>query len=85
MADAVELSRMHFAKSFRLATGFTPHEYLLFRRIEWAKNAMLNSRMNLCEIALEAGFQAQAHFSTVFKRFTGTSPAKWKLDNIPRR
>lgn len=83
MAEAVGLSRMHFAKSFRLATGFTPHEYLLFRRIEWAKTAMLTSKMNLCEIALEAGFQAQAHFSTVFKRFTGTSPAQWKLANMP--
>lgn len=81
MATAVDLSRMHFAKSFRLATGFTPHEYLLFRRIEWAKNAMMTSRMNLCEIALEAGFQAQAHFTTVFKRFTGTSPARWKEEN----
>lgn len=81
MAEAVDLSRMHFAKSFRLATGFTPHEYLLFRRIEWAKSAMLTSRMNLCEIALEAGFQAQAHFSTVFKRFTGATPAQWKIEN----
>jgi AraC-like DNA-binding protein len=81
MASAVGLSRMHFAKSFRLATGFTPHEYLLFRRIEWAKQAMLTSSLNLCEIALEAGFQAQAHFSTVFKRFTGTSPARWKEAN----
>lgn len=82
MAASVDLSRMHFAKSFRLATGFTPHEYLLFRRIEWAKNAMLNSKLGLCEIGLEAGFQSQAHFSTVFKRFTGMSPARWKEDNM---
>jgi AraC-like DNA-binding protein len=80
MAAAAGLSKMHFAAQFRAATGFRPHEYLLFQRIERAKAAMTNSELSLAEIALSVGFQAQAHFSTVFKRFTGKSPGQWKQE-----
>jgi AraC-like DNA-binding protein len=80
MADAVGLSRMHFAAQFRIATGLRPHEYLLFQRIEHAKCIMLETETPLVEVALSVGFQAQAHFSTVFKRFTGRSPARWKRE-----
>jgi AraC-like DNA-binding protein len=31
------------------------------------------------DVALAVGFQTQAHFSTVFKRLTGTTPARWRL------
>jgi AraC family transcriptional regulator len=80
MAAAVGLSKMHFAAQFRVATGFRPREYLLFKRIERAKAMMTASRMPLVEIAFAVGFNAQAHFSTVFKRFTGRSPAQWKQE-----
>jgi AraC family transcriptional regulator len=80
MAAAVGLSKMHFAAQFRVATGFRPREYLLFKRIERAKAMMTASSMPLVEVAFAVGFNAQAHFSTVFKRFTGKSPAQWKQE-----
>lgn len=80
MAAAAGLSKMHFAAQFRAATGFRPHEYLLFRRIERAKAIMTATNMPLVEVAFSVGFNAQAHFSTVFKRFTGKAPAQWKQE-----
>jgi len=80
MADAVGLSKMHFATQFRAATGFRPREYLLFRRIEQAKAIMTATDTPLVQVALSVGFNAQAHFSTVFKRFTGKAPAQWKQE-----
>jgi AraC-like DNA-binding protein len=41
--------------------------------------------MPLAEIALTVGFQAQAHFSTVFKRLTGETPARWRCSVIRDR
>jgi AraC-like DNA-binding protein len=41
--------------------------------------------MALAEIALSVGFQAQAHFSTVFKRLTGETPARWRFSVIRDR
>jgi AraC family transcriptional regulator len=78
LAGATGLSRMHFAAQFRAATGRRPHEYLLGRRIEVAKALLADQDRPLVEIALSVGFQEQSHFSTVFKRHTGTSPAAWR-------
>jgi AraC family transcriptional regulator len=78
MATVVGLSKMHFAAQFRAATGLRPHEYLLSQRIEHAKCALSRSKMPIAEIALSVGFQTQAHFATVFKRFTGEPPAQWR-------
>jgi AraC-like DNA-binding protein len=82
LAAVSGLSRMHFAAQFRVATGFRPHEYLLSRRVERAKSLLLGVDMPLAEVALSVGFQAQAHFSTVFKRLTGDSPAQWRRANM---
>jgi AraC-like DNA-binding protein len=82
MAAAAGLSKMHFAAQFRAATGYRPHEYLLFKRIERAKAILAEGQMSLVEAAFSTGFNAQAHFSTVFKRFTGKSPARWKQERL---
>jgi AraC family transcriptional regulator len=85
MAAAAGLSKMHFAAQFRAATGLRPHEYLLSLRIERAKAFLAAGQMSLVEVAFSTGFNAQAHFSTVFKRFTGTSPARWRQQQLAWR
>jgi AraC family transcriptional regulator len=81
IAAASGLSRMHFAAQFRAATGVRPHEYLLQRRIEHARELLLTSRLPLVEIAFEVGFKTQAHFTTVFARFVGETPNVWRQRN----
>jgi AraC-like DNA-binding protein len=69
---------MHFAAQFRAATGYRPREYLLHQRIEHAKLLLSNTDTPLAEVALAVGFCTQAHFSTVFKRIAGETPARWR-------
>ena len=78
LAKVAGLSRMHFAAQFRAATGYRPREYLLHQRIERAKSLLSNTDTALAEVALIVGFCTQAHFSTVFKRITGDTPARWR-------
>ncbi|WP_426610479.1 helix-turn-helix domain-containing protein [Bradyrhizobium sp. McL0616] len=78
LAKVAGLSRMHFAAQFRAATGYRPREYLLHQRIERAKSLLSNSETGLAQVALTVGFCTQAHFSTVFKRMTGDTPARWR-------
>ena len=78
LATVAGLSRMHFAAQFRAAMGMRPHQYLLKRRIERAEDLLKQAEMSLVEIALTVGFQTQAHFTTVFKRFAGDTPHQWK-------
>ena len=78
LAAVVGLSRMHFAARFRAATGMRPREYVLSRRIARAKELMAVYDGTLVKIALDAGFQSQAHFCTVFKRLSGITPSTWR-------
>lgn len=79
LAAVAGLSRMHFAALFRAATGYRPHEYLLWRRIEKAKAMLRLAELPVVQVALDVGFQAQSHFTTVFKRLTGFTPANWRI------
>jgi AraC-like DNA-binding protein len=78
LASVAGLSRMHFASQFRMATGLRPHEFLLRRRIQRAEELLFHSPMQIIQIALAVGFQSQAHFTTVFKRFTSCTPHQWR-------
>jgi AraC family transcriptional regulator len=88
LAAVAGLSRMHFASQFRVATGLRPHEFVLSQRICRSKELLGNSQMPIVEIAFAVGFQTQAHFTTVFKRFAGSTPRQWRTENqilAPRR
>ena len=81
LAAIAGLSRMHFASQFRAATGLRPHEFVLRRRIQRSRELLRNSQMAIVEIAFAVGFQTQAHFTTVFKRFAGHTPRQWRMAN----
>lgn len=78
LAAAAGLTRMHFAAQFRAATGLRPHHYVLRRRVVRACELMRCSDLPLVQIALAVGFQTQAHFTTVFRRFIGETPHRWR-------
>ena len=81
MAAVAGLSRMYFAAQFRAATGIRPHVFLLRRRIDRAKQMLIETEMTLVDVALSVGFQNQAHFTTVFRRFVGETPYRWRCGN----
>ena len=78
VAEHAGLSRMHFAAQFKTATGLSPHAFMLNRRIEKAKQMLLELAAPLSQIAFEVGFQSQGHFTTVFRKYTGTTPGRWR-------
>jgi AraC-like DNA-binding protein len=78
LAQAAGLTRMYFAAQFRAATGLRPHEYVLRCRIEKAQIMLTTSDAPIADVALTVGFTSQAHFTTVFKRFTSVTPYRWR-------
>jgi AraC family transcriptional regulator len=72
------LSASHFGRAFRQATGIPPHRWLTRRRVERAKELLLEGSLNLAEIALACGFVDQSHLSRVFTRYEGHTPGKWR-------
>jgi AraC family transcriptional regulator len=85
IARSTGLTRMHFAAQFRAATGMRPHDYLLQRRIESAQMLLTKTKQGLLDIALEAGFRSQAHFTTVFRQWVGETPARYRAQVAMQR
>jgi AraC-like DNA-binding protein len=73
IASIAALSRFHFNRSFRRATGITPHRYLIQCRIRTALHRMARSSA-LADLALELGFSDQSHFTRTFRKLVGVSP-----------
>lgn len=78
LAEITRLSTSYFSAAFRATFGTSPHDYISRRRIDHAKQLMLNTDTPLCEIALDCGFADQSHLCRVFRRFTGQTPATWR-------
>lgn len=78
VAASTGLTRMHFAAQFRSTTGYSPHAYLLRRRIEHAQKLLCSSALSVLDVALSCGFGSHAHFTTVFGRMVGEPPNSWR-------
>lgn len=78
MGREVEISPLYLARAFKTAVGQSPHQYVLSRRIERAKELLRNSDMPIVDVALAAGFSSQSHLSHWFLRHMGVSPAVYR-------
>jgi AraC-like DNA-binding protein len=70
-----QLSRFDLARQFRAHFGTTPYRYSVMRRLERAKES-LGSRP-IAQVALDAAFSDQAHFSRAFKQTYGLTPRRY--------
>jgi len=67
-----------FTRKFRQAVGHTPHQYRLRLRVEHARAWLREGIMTIEEVATKSGFCDRFHFSRVFKRVMGVSPAAFR-------
>jgi AraC-like DNA-binding protein len=75
-AAALERSVPHLVRSFTRQFGVSPHAYVIGRRIEAARHALLRG-VRPADVAVSVGFYDQAHFTRHFKRHTSVTPAKF--------
>jgi AraC family transcriptional regulator len=79
MAVVARLSVHHFARQFKAATGLPPHQYVLARRVERAKQLLqAGTDLSLAEVAAHAGFSDQSQFTRHFKRLVGVTPGQFR-------
>jgi len=74
LASVVGLSVSHFNTLFREAVGLSPHQYLIRRRVERAKNLLGEGKLSISQIASETGFAHQSHLARHMHRVLGVSP-----------
>jgi len=78
MAAEIELSPFYLSRVFKAELGQSPHQYVLARRVELAKELLRNSDQAIADVALAAGFSSQSHLSNWFLRTVGVSPAMYR-------
>jgi AraC family transcriptional regulator len=78
LSALVQRSEAHFSRCFKHTFGEAPHAFVVRRRLELAKQYMLETNTTLSEIALRCGFADQAHLSKRFREVTGQPPAAWR-------
>ena len=63
---------------FKAATGLPPHQYVIARRVERAKQLLQGGDFTLAEVAARAGFSDQSQFCRHFKRLVGVTPGQFR-------
>ncbi|WP_159587665.1 helix-turn-helix domain-containing protein [Chelativorans xinjiangense] len=78
LARTAGVHHVHLAREFRRRFGCTVGHYIRQRRIEFGCHRLTASQDSLSEIALDAGFADQSHFTNTFRRLVGISPGAFR-------
>lgn len=75
MAGVANLSRYHFSRQFKRATGLTPHRYVIECRVERARELLSNTELSVGDVASAVGFANQSHLARHVRRRFGVAPS----------
>jgi AraC family transcriptional regulator len=78
IAAVANMSKYHFAKSFRQAMGIAPHQYLVKLRVEKARKLLAQNKMSVEEVANTVGYADRGHFAAQFRKIVGISPNRYR-------
>lgn len=76
LADYANLDKFHLCRAFRTQVGMPPHAYLTQLRVARAQ-AMLRRGERASDVAPLVGFYDQAQLTRHFRRWVGTTPARY--------
>jgi len=82
LANLVCLSADYFSKSFKDIMGIRPMEYVSRKRIERAQMLLITTNLSITQIAEKVGICNNSYFSTLFKKFTLSTPEEYKKRNL---
>ncbi len=69
-----------FKRDFFKIYGIPPAKWLSRKKLDYARNLLLNTDMLVGDVCSEAGFESVAHFSRLFKQHFGISPSQAKVE-----
>ena len=78
IAERLSLNTSYFSRIFSEQIGRSPKQYLLNKRIERAKELLIETNASIFDIANSVGYDDQLYFSRVFKKKTTLSPIEYR-------
>lgn len=78
LADRYALSKSHFSREFKKFLGYSPIEYLIKMRMNFAKSLLQFSSLSIEEIAYACGMNGANHFTQLFKKTESITPSAYR-------
>jgi AraC family transcriptional regulator len=78
LAELVDLSLYHFARTFAQSFGAPPHRYHMARRMDRAQSLLQGPALSVTEIGARIGFRETSSFTRAFRKFTGLTPTEYR-------
>jgi len=75
LARIAGLSVTRLKSLFRNTTGVPVHQYVIRRRVEYARGLLTTTALPASEVALKAGFSHQSHMASTMRRLLGQTPS----------
>lgn len=72
------MSITHFSRIFKSITGEPPLKYITEIKIEKAKEMLIFTDESIGSIESKVGYSEQNYFTRLFKKFTGSTPGKFR-------
>lgn len=77
-------SESHFMRVFKERMKITPYAFVEQMRLSHAMDAIQRSAASIAEISLNCGFYDPSSFVKRFKKFTGTTPLRYRREHQAR-
>lgn len=78
LSHHVHLSPVYFHQVFAKIVGMTPHQYVISKRINMAKEQLIHTTMTIKEITYRIGYKDTSYFCQAFKKETGYTPLNFR-------
>jgi len=81
LAALVDLTRFHFIRAFKQSAGVPPHQFMIRRRVDRAKEMLSEEEASIAEIAERTGFGSPVQMTRAFRRMIGTTPSAFRRND----
>jgi AraC-like DNA-binding protein len=78
IANAVNLSRYHFARLFKKHTSVTPYRYYQDIKVKWLKEKLCDRNLSIKQAFAVCGVDYSGNYARVFKEKVGMTPSKYR-------
>lgn len=78
VADIFGISTFTLSRIFKNQVGIGFQDYLISKRLEYAKDLLLTTSASVSEITVRSGFSNENHFSRTFKCHVGVTPTNYR-------
>ncbi|SDF80315.1 AraC family transcriptional regulator, partial [Mucilaginibacter pineti] len=78
ISSELNLSEWKIIKLSKTLFNRSPHQYVMYLRMDTAQKLIRQTTMSIKDIALTIGFDNKAYFSNAFHKYYGMSPAEFR-------